>query len=355
MKRKPKTKETNFYKSKPIAIDLFCGCGGLTLGLKRAGFQVVGAVDNDQLAVETYKANHREVFVWEKNIRKLSTLTVKRRLHIRKRRLDLLACCPPCQGFSTMRTLNGSRIIKDPRNDLIGEFYRFVKDFMPKAVMFENVPGLAEDKRFKSLVRRLETLGYNGEYDILNAADFGVPQRRRRLIYIAGHNGQITFAPKSKERKTVMDVIGDLPPAGQSGDPLHDLPENRSERIKNLISRIPKDGGSRTDLPVDEQLQCHKDCNGFKDVYGRMAWEKVAPTITSGCFNPSKGRFLHPEQDRAITMREAAILQSFPKSYKFPIVTNKSAIALLIGNALPPEFIKSQAKSIYRYLNYFQI
>jgi DNA (cytosine-5)-methyltransferase 1 len=355
MKRKTDIKEKTVKKTEPRAIDLFCGCGGLSLGLKKAGFNVVGAVDNDKLAVETYKANHTGVEVWPKDIRELSTLTVKRRLHIRKGELDLLAGCPPCQGFSSIRTLNGSRAISDPRNDLIEEFYRFVNGFMPKAVMFENVPGLLEDYRFKSLVNRLEVLGYRGKYDILNAADYGVPQRRRRLIYLAGRDGWIDFAPKSKKRKMVLDVIGDLPPAGKSGDPLHDLPERRTSVIMELIKRIPKDGGSRTDLPPEDQLECHKKCNGFKDVYGRMAWNDVAPTLTSGCFNPSKGRFLHPEEDRAITMREAALLQGFPKRYKFPIVTNKSAIALLIGNALPPEFIKAHAKSIRRYLNYMRI
>jgi len=331
---------------KPIAIDLFSGCGGLTLGLKQAGFKVVGAVDNDHLSVATYKANHPEVFVWGKDISELSTLIIKRKLGIRKRKLDLLAGCPPCQGFSMMRTLNGSRVITDPRNDLIEEFYRFVKDFMPKAVMLENVPGLATDDRFKLFYDRLAALGYKGNYDVLNAADYGVPQRRRRLIYLAGFKHAIDFAKPSKKRKVVKDFIADLPPAGQSGDPIHDLPEKRTQRILQLISKIPKDGGSRTDLPETEQLECHKKCNGFKDVYGRMAWDDVAPTLTSGCFNPSKGRFLHPEENRAITMREAALLQGFPKYYKFPIVTNKAAIAILIGNALPPEFVRRHALQI---------
>jgi len=351
MKKRYENKEQNRKKSKPLAIDLFCGCGGLTLGLKRAGFQVVGAVDNDHLSVETYKANHPEVVVWKRNIQKLKTLAVKRKLHIKKGELDVLAGCPPCQGFSTMRTLNGSRVIEDSRNDLIDEFYRFVKDFMPKAVMLENVPGLAEDKRFKDFCENLEKMGYKGRFDVLDAADYGVPQRRRRLIYLAGLGKKIDFAPISKKRKKVKDTIGGLPPAGKSGDSLHDLPENRSERIIELIKKIPKNGGSRTNLPEDDQLDCHRRCNGFKDVYGRMSWDKVAPTITSGCFNPSKGRFLHPEEDRAITMREASLLQGFPRDYKFPIVKNKAAIALLIGNALPPPFIAAHAQCIARILN----
>ena len=133
---------------------------------------------------------------------------------------------------------------------------------------------------------------------------------------------------------------------GESGDPVHDIPEKRAMRTMQLIRRIPRDGGSRTDLPEEDQLECHKRCEGFKDVYGRMSWEKVSPTITSGCFNPSKGRFLHPEEDRAITMREAALLQGFPQRYKFPTTSNKSAIALMIGNALPPPFISAHARVI---------
>ncbi|MCL6560156.1 MAG: DNA cytosine methyltransferase, partial [Firmicutes bacterium] len=118
-----------------------------------------------------------------------------------------------------------------------------------------------------------------------------------------------------------------------------------------LIRRIPKNGGSRTDLPEEYRLACHKRCNGFKDVYGRMAWDDVAPTITGGCFNPSKGRFLHPEEDRAITMREAALLQGFPRRYKFPATDNKSAVAWMIGNALPPPFIAAHARCIATIFN----
>ena len=117
-----------------------------------------------------------------------------------------------------------------------------------------------------------------------------------------------------------------------------------------MIRRIPKDGGSRTDLPEEDQLDCHKRCNGFKDVYGRMAWSEVSPTITSGCFNPSKGRFLHPEEDRAITMREASLLQGFPRQYKFPAGSGKSAIAMMIGNALPPPFIAAHARRVLNSL-----
>lgn len=331
---------------KPTAVDLFCGCGGLTVGLKRAGFRVLGAVDVDPLSVKTYKANHRDVTLWEKDIRELDPQELLDTLGLKKGGLDLLAGCPPCQGFSTMRTLNGASRGDDPRNDLLMEFERFVEALLPRTVMMENVPGLADDERFEAFRRKLKKLGYLGTHRILDAAEYGVPQRRRRLIYLAGMGLEIAFAEKIGRQKTVKEAIAGLPKAGQSGDPVHDMPEKRTPKVLEIIRLIPKDGGSRRDLPEEFQLECHKRCNGFKDVYGRMAWEKPAPTITSGCFNPSKGRFLHPEEDRAITMREAALLQGFPRRYKFPTTDNKSAVALMIGNALPPPFIAAHARII---------
>lgn len=340
-------------KSRLTAIDLFSGCGGLTLGLKRAGFQVLGAVDIDPLSVKTYKANHRDVILWEKDIRVLEPDELLKTLGLKKGELDLLAGCPPCQGFSTMRTLNGAFKIDDPRNDLLLEYQRFVEALQPRAVMMENVPGLGNDERFAAFCRKMRKIGYLGDHRVLNAAEYGVPQRRNRLIYMAGMGIDIPFAEKAGRRKTVKDAIGRLPKAGKSGDPLHDMPEHRTPKILGIIQRIPKNGGSRRDLPDECQLECHKRCTGFKDVYGRMAWGKVAPTITSGCFNPSKGRFLHPEENRAITMREAALLQGFPRRYKFPITSNKSAVALMIGNALPPPFITAHARKIAHNLAVF--
>ncbi|MGA2241675.1 MAG: DNA cytosine methyltransferase [Verrucomicrobiota bacterium] len=169
---------------KPTAIDLFSGCGGLTLGLTQAGFRVVGAVENDPLAVETYEANHKHVVIWKQDIRKLTAAKVMRRLKIERGQLDLLAGCPPCQGFSTMTTLNG-RIGQDEQNDLVFQFLRFVRVLRPKAVMLENVPKLAKNRRFKKLRSELQRLGYEVSYDILDAANYGVPQRRRRLILVS--------------------------------------------------------------------------------------------------------------------------------------------------------------------------
>ena len=232
------------------AVDLFSGCGGLTVGLKKAGFEVVGAVDVEPLAVETYQMNHPEVTIWTEDIRKLSGRKMMRKLGIKKRELDLLAGCPPCQGFSSIRTLNGNKTIKDDRNDLIFDFLRLIKEFMPKAVMMENVPGLLTDKRMEKLKKELKILGYHlGESPtILNVAEYGVPQRRRRMILMAGRKGSIAFARKAVKLRTVRDAIEQLKPHGRSGDTLHDFPENRTARISAMISRIPKNGGSHAQL-----------------------------------------------------------------------------------------------------------
>lgn len=336
----------------PVAIDLFCGCGGLTLGLKKAGFRVIGAVELNPLAAATYRKNHPSVLVWESDIRQLDPAVLKEQLGLKTGNLSLLAGCPPCQGFSRLRTRNGSFVVDDPRNDLLFEFVRFVDVFRPKTLMIENVPWLADDNRFFTFLEKVQAYGYQGEYKILDAADFGVPQRRKRLIFMAGSASAIPFAATSKKRRTVQDAIADLPVAGSSGDPLHDFLSIHQPRILDLIRRIPKDGGSRKSLPKDLWLKCHQqNSRGFKDVYGRMAWKEVAPTITSGCFNPSKGRFLHPEEDRAITLREAAILQGFPKNYYFP-AGNRSAVGTMIGNALPPPFIAAHAKLLIKHLSF---
>jgi DNA (cytosine-5)-methyltransferase 1 len=337
-------------KQKRTAIDLFSGCGGLTLGLKLAGFNVVAAIENDALAVETYKANHSEVLVCHDDIRNVSAGSLRKRLKLKVGELDLLAGCPPCQGFSALRTRNGAKQKRDKRNRLITNMLRFARAFRPKTIMMENVPGLAVHWSFKDLCRGLRKLGYLIEWDIKDARHYGVPQRRRRLIMVAGRKFDVPLAKESKATKTVRKAIGDLKKPGRSRDKLQNLAENRSAKVLRMIRAVPKDGGSRGDLPKSRQLACHKRTDGFNDIYGRMAWDQPAPTITGGCFNPSKGRFLHPEQNRAITLREAAILQSFPRRYRFPADKSKESIALMIGNALPPTFIRRHAATIARAL-----
>lgn len=338
-------------KDIPVAVDLFAGCGGLTVGLKRAGYRVVAAIDVNVLASQTYRANHPEVHFVENDIRKISTVDLMNKLGLRAGELDLLAGCPPCQGFSTLRTRNNAKAVEDDRNDLVLEFLRFAEDIRPRSIMLENVPGLESDHRFVHFVKRLSDLGYKGNVEVLDVSNFGVPQRRKRLIFMASLTEKPQLAkPKSGKPKTVKDAIFHLPKPGKSGDLLHDSTRKHSDKVMRLIKSIPRNGGSRSDLPEELRLECHKRCNGFKDVYGRMKWDDVAPTITSGCTNPSKGRFIHPDQNRAITLREASILQGFPKGYKFPAIENKGAIALMIGNALPPPFVAAHAKSLLKMM-----
>ncbi|MHC5537710.1 DNA cytosine methyltransferase [Singulisphaera rosea] len=324
------------------ALDLFAGCGGLTLGLRQSGFEVLGAVECEKTAIEGYRANHPETRLYPLDIRDLPPEQVKRDFGLRKGALDLLAGCPPCQGFSAMRTLNGGRRVEDERNDLIFDFLKFAVALEPKTLIMENVPALARDGRTQYMVGRLEQLGYRCKVGVLDAAEFGVPQRRRRMLLIASKLGPIDFPPPAESGVTVRDAIGLLPLPGESGDAIHDHPCSRAPHVMEIIRAIPKDGGSRSDLGKDRQLTCHRKCDGFKDVYGRMRWDAVAPTITSGCINPSKGRFLHPEQDRAITLREASLLQGFTPDYIFPVELGRYPVAALIGNAVPAEFVKRQ-------------
>lgn len=335
---------------KPTAIDLFSGAGGLSEGLRRAGFRVLAAVEKDALASATYRANHKGVRLWERDIRRVSGSELMRATRIKQGELDLLAACPPCQGFSAIRTKNRSRRISDPRNALISEVLRLVRSIRPRSIMMENVPHLAMDRRFGRFCRALNGLGYHFEWDVLNAADYGVPQRRKRLVLLASKARIPRFPSPSRVARTVRQGIGALPRPGRGNDELHDYDVVRSAEVERRIQNVPHDGGSRRALGVRNQLQCHQALRGFHDVYGRMSWDKPAPTITGGCINPSKGRFLHPRQNRAITLREAALLQSFPRRYKFSMDRGRYAAAEMIGNALPPEFIRRIGMAIKKEL-----
>ena len=249
-----------------------------------------------------------------------------------------------------MRTYNGGRAVFDDRNELVFDFLRFARALQPKAILIENVAGLAKDARLNAICEEMEALGYSTTFKLLHLADYGVPQHRRRLVILGGKFGEIDFPTVVERRTTVRDAIAHLPIPGNSGDPLHDRLIKHCDRIQELIRQIPKNGGGRKSLPPEMVLDYHKDFNGFTDVYGRLHWDKVAPTITCGCINPSKGRFLHPEQDRAMTLREAALLQTFPLDYKFLLRRGKYPTATLIGNAFPPAFVKRLALQIHKYL-----
>lgn len=339
------------YKNKwPTAVDLFSGCGGVTEALKRRHFRVVAAVDNDPVACATYRANHPKVHLYEDNIESVSPYTI-RRDDLGSQDLDLLIVCAPCQPFSSQ----GRRNATDERIPLIFNSVRFAKALKPKLIFFENVPGLASSrfrKVLSTLKRDLRTIGYMmGDPELIDAADYGVPQRRQRCILLAKKNSmpprlQSPITPEGM-RCTVRDTIGTLErlKSGQRHpvDPLHFAREHQPIALERLF-HIPTDGGSRFSLPESLVLPCHKDHSGHPDVYGRMVWDDVSPTLTTGCTDITKGRFAHPEDHRSITLREAARLQTFRDEYIFE--GNPSQIATQIGNAVPVKLIDALIPSL---------
>jgi len=336
-------------KEQFIAIDLFSGCGGLSDGLKQAGFKVVIALEKDKNATKSYKLNHPDTRIIVKDIKRVSAVEFKR--YLGGKTIDLLAGCPPCQGFSSIRRLNRKKSARDNRNGLIMEFLRFVKVLQPKTVMMENVPALENYYLFKKFVSKLKTLNYHVDHKVVDVSEYGVPQRRRRLVLLASILGTVSIAEPTGKRITVRQAIGKIKSPKKTKDWLQRVMAAHSPEIKERIRLIPKNGGSFRNLAREYQLDCHKGKNiGFKDIYGRMKWNDVAPTITGGCMNPSKGRFLHPEKNRSITAREAAVIQSFRQSYKFYRMLNKTELAIQIGNALPPKFSKAQTAHLKRHL-----
>ena len=226
-------------KRRATAIDLFSGCGGLSLGLRQAGFRILSAVDADELSMKTYRQNHVGVHTINSDIRKVSPSKLMNVLGMKQGELTLLAGCPPCQGFSTLRTLNGRKKIKDPMNDLIFQFIRFARTFKPKALMIENVPGLAGDERLVRFRNRLVKLGYSSAVNVFDASDYGVPQRRRRMILVAVRNNEtaIKFAAPAKRKRSVKGAIGRLPAPERSRDPLHNYPVHRSPAVARMIAK----------------------------------------------------------------------------------------------------------------------
>lgn len=336
-------------KTKYNSIDLFSGCGGLSVGLHKAGFTIKAALEIDKDAVRAYEQNHRKTYVIQKDIRGVKISEIKKIL--KGKSLHLIAGCPPCQGFSSVRRLNGCNV-RDKRNDLIFEYIRFVRALKPYTIMMENVPGLMNYYRFKDMIRELEKIGYNLKVDIVNVKDYGVPQRRSRLVLVGSRLGEIDIKQGRYKKVTVRDAIGDIECVTNTKDQVHKIYPSHSHKVKKIIKSIPKDGGSRTSMHWRHRLECHTKINvGFNDIYGRLRWDDYSTTITGGCLNPSKGRFLHPTKNRTITAREAALLQSFPKSYKFPTDISRTSLALLIGNALPPKFSYIQCLNIKKHLD----
>lgn len=328
------------------AIDLFCGSGAVTEGLKVEGFKVLAAVDNDPISCQTFRLNHPEVKLIQSDIRDYSAENLALELGL-VQRLDLLVVCAPCQPFSSQ---NRKRAGNDFRSGLILESLKFIKAFLPRIVFFENVPGIAISGPIRDLSEKLSDLGYHlSEPRTIDAADCGVPQRRVRCIMLSAQFpsaferfcGNIQV----RARVSVLEAIGTLRPllSGERDpeDPLHFARRHQSVVLERL-GHIPKNGGSRSSLPKELQLQCHRGrINDFPDVYGRLSWDDVAPTLTTGCTDVTKGRFAHPRDDRAITLREAAMLQSFSVQYKF--FGNSGQIARQIGNAVPVKMVRTLA------------
>lgn len=330
------------------AIDLFCGSGGVTAGLKAAGWKVLAAVDNDPIAARTYRTNHPEVALLEEDIR-AEGIGARLKAATRSGAIDLMVICAPCQPFSSQ---NRSGKV-DSRDQLIVRSVPLIEIIRPRIVFFENVPGLASSRHsaiLEELTRRMAALDYYLSGPLVrDAADFGVPQRRRRCIMLASRCPEAVERFKALDltapRSSVSEAIGDLPPLGPGEqcrtDALHRARRHSALALQRLRA-IPRDGGSRRSLPPALRLACHSDDNSFPDVYGRMAWSAVAPTLTTGCTDVTKGRFAHPEQDRSITPREAARLQTFPDDYVF--IGNSAQLSRQIGNAVPPLMITKLAE-----------
>ncbi len=343
-------KQNYSLKQWPTVVDLFCGCGGVTEGLKRRNFRVVAAIDKDEVACKTYQINHPRTHLYPLDIKQVNPANI-RQDDLNGKDLDLLVVCAPCQPFSSQNRTHKV----DKRSDLIFQAVRFAKVLRPSVIFFENVPGLAT-KKYKNILDKLREELYELCYQLstpisVDAADYGVPQRRKRCILLAilGTEAPQLPGPKTPvgERMTVRKAIGEMPSLKSGERDPNDSLHYASSHLPIALERlkyIEKDGGSRFSLPPHLVLECHKEHDGHGDVYGRMWWDEVAPTLTTGCTDITRGRFSHPEDDRAITLREAAILQSFPRSYRF--VGTKSQITMQIGNAVPVELVRALAPTL---------
>ncbi|UKS26632.1 DNA cytosine methyltransferase [Paenibacillus sp. HWE-109] len=394
-----KVSSNKILKSKkPTAIDLFAGAGGMSEALKTAGFELQGAIEYDKVFASTYERNHGQ-HVWVDDIRKISCQEFAGIYNVIPRELDLLAGCSPCQGFSKQFSYKNKKKKadndlteiepdekkekeEDERNLLVFEYLRFVHYFSPKYILFENVPGiLSHPQIFNAFITKLKRKrnnfpGYDIHYSTINAADYGVPQRRKRLVLIGKrrdiNNGEFIenlypktthYNPKKGDESegknpwvSLGEVIRHLPhiQAGETHvtDPLH-FSKNISPENKIRLEHTPHNGGGRKDWPENLWLNCHKPDKenvGYGDVYGRMNYDTVSSTLTGGCLSIAKGRFAHPEQNRAISAREAAIIQTFPVNYVFN--GTKEQIAMQIGNAVPVKMGLAFANNIIKEINF---
>lgn len=330
------------------AVDLCSGPGGVTTGYKAAGIRVLAAVDIDEDARATYAANHSEVTLLSDDLAKLDPIILMQKAGLKPGELAILTACVPCQTFSSLAR---ERRARDPRNRLVLGVARFVEALLPRAVVMENVPQLRTNRRFALLVGRLRRLGYGVWFDIVDAADFGVPQRRRRLVLIAlkglDDDGVPQLARKHhllrslRRRRTVREVLRQVRIRADREDQLARPRVDYPSPVAKRIAAIPANGGSRSSLTAALRLKCHEKlgATGAGSSYGRMKYDDVAPTLTTRCVTPACGRFLHPRANRAITLREAACLQTFPIGYVFK--GGPMAVQAQIGNAVPPRLAQA--------------
>jgi len=336
------------------AIDLFCGAGGLTRGLENVGISVSLGIDIDPSCKYPYSSNNKAKFL----LKSVDDVNASELIEAYKgASLKLLAGCAPCQTFSTY---NHKADSSDKRWWLLLQFSRLIRETSPELVTMENVPGLMDQDVFKVFVNELEESHYHVSYQLVSCSEYGLPQQRNRLVLLASKLGSIKLLSPSdfkQKRKTVKEAIGKLPPLDAGSidpkDPLHQSSSLSGINYNRIVESKP--GGTWKDWPSDLVADCHKKKSGesYRSVYGRMRWDAPSPTITTQFFGFGSGRFGHPEQNRAISIREGAILQSFPKRYKFtapgqPI--SKKILGRLIGNAVPVKLGEVIGKSILKHV-----
>lgn len=358
LKESESTKELkhhNFRQERAdiVAVDLFCGAGGLTCGLRQAGINVVAGIDNDAACAYAYETNNRADFI-NKKIEDVDSSDIAEKFA--GAAYSLLCGCAPCQTFSS---INQKASSDDHRWYLLQYFANLIVECEPDFVVMENVPGLEGKDVFRSFCSQLSEHEYFYTYSIVNSADYGIPQNRKRLVLVASRHGEINLLETLKESCsiiTVKEAIGHLPflHAGEcdKDDALHFSSRLTPKNIRRIKASTP--GGTWRSWDDDLVLPCHTQeaGDGYGAVYGRMEWDKVAPTITTQFYNYGSGRFGHPEQDRAISFREGALLQTFPPDYVFFDPANRIGrreLGRLIGNAVPVRLGEIIGQAILRH------
>ncbi len=344
-------------KNKVEVVDIFCGAGGLTHGFQQSGLKVKAGIDSDLTCKYAYEHNNNAKFI-HIDIRELKPVTALQLFDSES--IKILAGCAPCQPFSS-HTLKYKLGNKDSRWNLINYFEDIVLQVSPDIVTIENVPRLSKESIFSEFVANLDKQGYKVWWGNIRCAQYGIPQSRIRLVLLASKLGAISLIPSTHEREQYIkaqDVIADLPPikAGNvdNNDHLHRAAGLTDINLKRIRQSVP--GGSWKTWDKELMLQCHKRQSGrsYVSIYGRMSWGELAPTITTQFYNIGTGRFGHPEQDRALSLREGALLQTFPLDYQFydsqkPLPL--SVTARHIGNAVPVRLGYIIGKSIIEHLH----